>query len=1014
MATFDDAALSKLTAKIDSKLAESKKNHGKKEQGKRKRDQTADPVQAPPNKRKNTSKSNDKKTNNSPKPKKAPKPSTNSGKADLSVLLDEIKALGGDEEDLKLVEDIDSEDEQLNNEKGKKNADKDLRVELAKFAAGLGFDDVRPEVEAEESDDNMDEADGVDEDEAEDDEDDGSSEGESEDEPVRDPKRKTIFETRPDWHAVSLKSLPAPSSDDIAPYAAAIAELKAYAKSILDEDSTAYNKTLSTSSSHKFMSTIMSSGTMSDKVSALTLAIQESPIHNIKALDNLIGLSAKRSRGQALSALAALVDLLGPGMILPPDRRLRLFSSQLGLVGTLQKHGVKTWSSSQELPGKINKEHLVSWIFEDWLKEAYFKVIQSLEIWCDDEVEYARTKAIDLVFALLRDKPEQESNLLRLLVNKLGDRERKISSRASYLLLQLLNTHPAMKQVVIRNIEQDILFRPGQHIRAKYYAINTLNQTILSTKEPQIADSLLNIYFGLFVALLKTGELSQHDGNFDGPKGDKRKRKRPEKTPQPKKGEDKNQTTPGDREAAEKLVSAILTGVNRAVPFSQAEQSTLESHLDTLFRITHSSNFNTSIQALMLIQQVSANRHIATDRFYRTLYESLLDPRLIASSKQALYLNLLYRSLKADVDVRRVKAFVKRMLQVLNLHQPSFVCGIVYLIIDLCSTFPDLKTLINEPEEHDEDEAIPGVASDAPADAAVDGTEDQVKKLEGVYDGRKRDPEYSNAHRSCLWELLPFLRHYHPSVDVFASALLRGQKAAQKPDLANHTLIAFLDKFVYRNAKAVESGKGVSIMQPVAASGQNILLSSKSSAKAAGSSLNSAEFWNKKSEDVAVEDVFFHEYFTRIGKSEQAERKKSKADKEAADGEDGEEEAEDEIWNALVQSRPEVEGDSESEPDFDDLMSLDEDDEDLEKQMAEMDDEEGSGEEDGADFWDDSEDDDDEEGDSELQPAAAAEDEAEGKPESEHKNRRKALKNLPTFASADDYAEMLAQEEDDY
>lgn len=780
------------------------------------------------------------------------------------------------------------------------------------------------------------------------------------------------------------------------------------------------------------MSTIMSSGTMSDKVSALTLAIQESPIHNIKALENLIALSAKRSRGQALSALSALVDLLGPGMILPSDRRLRLFSSQLGLVGTLQKHGVKTWSSSQELPGKINKEHLVSWIFEDWLKEAYFKVIQSLEVWCDDEVEYARTKAIDLVFALLRDKPEQESNLLRLLVNKLGDRERKISSRASYLLLQLLNTHPAMKQVVIRNIEQDILFRPGQHIRAKYYAINTLNQTILSTKEPQIADSLLNIYFGLFVALLKTGELSQHDGSFEASKGDKRKHKRQEKSIPSKKNEDKNQTTAGDREAAEKLVSAILTGVNRAVPFSQAEQSTyvsstqfqfyesiltctrLESHLDTLFRITHSSNFNTSIQALMLIQQVSANRHIATDRFYRTLYESLLDPRLIASSKQALYLNLLYRSLKADVDVRRVKAFVKRMLQILNLHQPSFICGVIYLIIDLCTTFPDLKTLINEPEEHGEDEAIPGVASDAPADIVVDGIENQPTKLEGVYDGRKRDPEYSNAHRSCLWELLPFLRHFHPSVDVFASALLRGQKAAQKPELANHTLIAFLDKFVYRNAKAVESGKGVSIMQPIAASGQNILLSSKPSAKAAGSSLNSAEFWNKKSEDVAVEDVFFHEYFTRIGKSEQAERKKSKADKEAADGEDGEEAEEDEIWNALVQSRPEVEGDSESEADFDDLMSLDEDDEDLEKQMAEMDDEEGSDEEGGADFWDDSEDEDEDEGDSELQPAATAEEEADEKPESEHKKRRKAMKNLPTFASADDYAEMLAQDDDDF
>ncbi|KAI1456878.1 CBF-domain-containing protein [Annulohypoxylon moriforme] len=1006
MATFDDAALSQLTAKIESKLTDSKQPQSKKGQGKRKLDETTDPIQPPPNKKKNKPETNGRK--NDKKSKKAQKPVAATKKAESSSLLDEIRALGGDEEDLKLVEDANSEDEELYNGKGKKNTDKDLRAELAKFAAGLGFDDVRPESESEEVDEDMDNANGVSEGEGEDDDDDDASVIDTDEKPVRDPKRKTIFEPRPDWHAVSLKTLPTPSSDDITPYTAAITELKAYAKSILDEDSVAYNKTLSASSSHKFMSTIMSSGTMSDKVSALTLAIQESPIHNIKALENLIGLSAKRSRGQALSALAALVDLFGPGMILPSERRLRLFSSQLGLAGTLQKHNIKTWSASQNLPGKITKEHLISWIFEDWLKEAYFKMIQNLEVWCDDEVEYARTKAIDLAYALLRDKPEQESNILRLLVNKLGDRERKIASRASYLILQLLNSHPGMKQVVIRNIEQDIIFRPGQHIRAKYYAINTLNQTILSTKEPQIADSLLNIYFGLFVSLLKSGELSQLDGNPDDSKGSKRKHQKPQPG---KKPEDKNQTTPGDREAAEKLVSAILTGVNRAVPFSQAEQSTLESHLDTLFRITHSSNFNTSIQALMLIQQLAANRHLATDRFYRTLYESLLDPRLITSSKQALYLNLLYRSLKADVDVRRVKAFVKRMLQVLNLHQPSFVCGIMYLIVDLCVTFPDIKTLINEPEEHDEGETAPGVASDAPAESA-DGVDAQSAKIGDFYDGRKRNPEYSNAHRSCLWELLPFLKHYHPSVDVYATTLLRGQKAAQKPELANHTLIAFLDKFVYRNAKAVDSTRGVSIMQPVVASGQgSILLSSKPSAKAAGSSLNSAEFWNKKSEDVAVEDVFFHEYFSRIGKSEQAERKAKKG--KAAEGEDAEEAAEDEIWDALVASRPEVEGESDGEADFDDLMSLDEDDQDFEKEMAELDDEGSEDEEEGGvEFWDDSEDDEEEDSEPEQAPAAkgGAKDKKE---ESERTKRKKALKSLPMFASADDYADMLAQDDDE-
>ncbi|KAI1755635.1 CBF-domain-containing protein [Xylaria castorea] len=1052
MASFDEVALSKLTAKLDSKLAEAKKPETKSTKSKRKLDQSTDSAQPPAKKRNQQGKPDHLqhgKPNGKPNGKSKPNPHTRpnaqardrqsntkpNGKPNTqsrdsrprsqdkkhqtsqpgneNVLLDEIKALGGNDEDFKLVGDIDSDDEAVNNQTGSRDADKLLRAELASFAAGLGFDQVQQDLGSEESDaegDQGDEEVSAD-DNGEDVEqgDEADDDDEAEDSSTADPKRKTIFEPRPDWHAVGLKTLPDPTSDEVTPFTTTITALKNHAKTLLDEDTAAYNTSFAASSSRKFMSTIMSSGTMSDKVSALTLAIQESPVHNIKAFENLMGLGAKRSRGPALTALAALVDLLGPGMILPSDRRLHTFTSQLGLIGTLQKHNTKSWSVGQALPGKITKAHLLSWFFEDWLKDAYFKMIQSLEVWCDDEVEYARTKAVDQVFALLRDKPEQESNLLRLLVNKVGDRDRKIASRASYLLLQLLTTHPRMKQVVVHSIEQDVIFRPGQNNRAKYYAVNTLNQTILSTKEPELADSLLRIYFGMFLSLLKSGELGHLDSALDGPKQEKKGKPKRRVNPS-KDANEKTKVVAGETEAAEKLVSAVLTGVNRAVPFSQADQSTLESHLDTLFRITHSSNFNTSIQALMLIQQLSTNRQLATERYYRTLYESLLDPRLITSSKQALYLNLLYRSLKADVDVRRVKAFVKRMLQVLNLHQPSFVCGIIFLAIELSVAFPDLKTLLSVPEENDFEETALPTASDASLDNAVDGI--QAPKISNAYDGRKRDPEYSNAHLSCLWELLPFLKHYHPSVDVYARNLLNGEKANKKPELANHTLIAFLDKFVYKNAKAADQAKGTSIMQPIVASGQSqILLSTKSSVNDAGS-VNSAAFWNKKSGDIAVEDAFFHEYFTQMGKPGQAEREQKRKVKKDVTGEgeeeDNEEANEEEIWDALVNSRPEIQEDSDDGADFDDMMSLDDSEKEFRKAMEEDDDDDALNLEDSDMELSDEEMEEEEE----AEEPAAGDEKKDEKPESERKKKKKALKALPLFASADDYAEMLAQDAD--
>lgn len=70
-------------------------------------------------------------------------------------------------------------------------------------------------------------------------------------------------------------------------------------------------------------------------------------------------------------------------------------------------------------------------------------------------------------------------------------------------------------------------------------------------------------------------------------------------------------------------------------------------------------------------------------RYYRALYASLIDPRLSSSSKQAMYLNLLFKSIKTDPDPARVKAFVKRFLQALISgpgYEPSFICGGLFLL----------------------------------------------------------------------------------------------------------------------------------------------------------------------------------------------------------------------------------------------------------------------------------------------------------------------------------------------
>ncbi|EQK99643.1 CCAAT-box-binding transcription factor [Ophiocordyceps sinensis CO18] len=941
---LDEGALAKITSDIEKSL--SGNNHKRKK---------------PPT---NTSSKQQPKRLRGPEAKPT-QDASKGGKGDQAALLAEIKALGGDEQDLELINEVDSDDEDYIKD-SKRSVDKTLKQDLSALSKELGFAEMEPEEAS-------DEGEGDDE-EGEDDDDDGTSPAEAKKGPASRKPGGMIFEPLAEWHAASLGKLPSPTSHQLGPFTSSVESLKKHAKSLLDQDAAKYRTSIFASSSHKFMSTIMSSGTLTDKVSALTLAVQESPVHNIRASDALLSLASKKSRAQAIGAIGALVDLLGPGTLLPSDRRLRAFQSQPGLVGTLQRGSVKTWAPGQPLPGKIMEAHLVAWMYEDWLKGTYFKIIQLLESWCSDEIEYSRMKAVDFVYGLLKEKPEQESNLLRLLVNKLGDRDRKISSRASYLLLQLQVSHPGMKPIVIRMVEQDILLPPSQDARSRYCAVNTLNQTILSSKEPSVAEALIRIYFDLFVTLLKTGGIEtpaqtklgdsevaqQNQGKANG-----KFRGKPAETRPGKPGTSK--PTVPETEAADKLVSAILTGVNRTAPFLPANDAFMEHHLDTLFKIAHSTNLNTAIQALFLIQHLASARNLATDRFYRTLYESLLDPRLVTSSKQALYLNLLLRALKSDVDVRRVKAFAKRMLQIAGLHQAPFICGLLYVIASLRQTFPDLSTLVDEPE--------------------TSVFDDDESKERDCYDGRKRNPEHSNAQRSCLWEMIPAQMHFHPSVKVSAAVLLDKDRKMPKPDLESHSLIRFLDKFVYKNPKSTDGARGVSIMQPLRASKDlgDIWLGSKG-AGATATPLNSSTFWKKKVEDVAAEDIFFHEYFQHN--------------------------EEDEIWQALVSTQPDIEADGSDDDGFDDMDDLDMASEDglspalsLDGDMEDDDDEDEDGE------------DDEDQGSADDLLVAVGKDDEEEEAKDEDtakakRSRRKALKNLPMFASVDDYAELLAGDEE--
>lgn len=381
--------------------------------------------------------------------------------------------------------------------------------------------------------------------------------------------------------------------------------------------------------------------------------------------------------------------------------------------------------------------------------------------------------------------------------------------------------------------------------------------------------------------------------------------------------------------------------------------------------------------------------------------------------------------------MKRVQAFVKRIIQSATFHQPAFICGILYLLSELVVSMPQLHNMISQPEDNEDDEEE--VFRDVPEEGD-EPLPEVVKSQPKIvsYNSHKRDPQHAQADRSSLWELTPFLNHFHPTVAIYATSLMNNKPMPSKPDLGMHTLSHFLERFIYRNPKhKPPPARGSSIMQPLAGGGTTgMVLASRN--KKAIIPVNSEAFWRRAAEDVGADEVFFHRYFnnraaTAAGSPNQ---KKKEAKDDEDDGSDAGE-GEGEVWKALVQSRPEIEGDD-GDVDFDDdgdvdMANLSGDDEntlddsdggidlDLEDDDAEWDTEEdegggagpGSGEEDGDVDMETA-------FEKELAKASAKRAEVLDKDEEDaqgaDKKKRRKLKHLPTFASADDYAEMLASD----
>jgi ribosome biogenesis protein MAK21 len=170
-------------------------------------------------------------------------------------------------------------------------------------------------------------------------------------------KQKALrIEETPEWYTL-VPALAAPAKPPKAPTAAQLSDAQTRAGTLHAELLAAHSDlTNDASADGAFLQKVLKGGTLSDRLSALTLLAQASPLHAPMCC-RLVGWR-RRARAQAQVSSSCVQFLRSISLCAWP----RYFREQ------------------PVTHPDVTDRHLVIWYFEDWLKKYFFSILQILEV----------------------------------------------------------------------------------------------------------------------------------------------------------------------------------------------------------------------------------------------------------------------------------------------------------------------------------------------------------------------------------------------------------------------------------------------------------------------------------------------------------------------------------------------------------------------------------------------------------------------------------------------------------
>ena len=176
----------------------------------------------------------------------------------------------------------------------------------------------------------------------------------------------------------------------------------------------------------------------------------------------------------------------------------------------------------------------------------------------------------------------------------------------------------------------------------------------------------------------------------------------------------------------------------------------MEEHIDVIYKQIHqNTNIRVKIQLLFLIFQIQNQVNSFSDRFFRIIYDTLLDANLPNSTSIDIFFDVLLVSLQKDSHPNRIISIIKRLLQLTLISNQAFTATALIVVSKLLTTHSSLKQYI-QPTQLSSNLADEEEENFKDVDMPVEENENKTPKTQTKdksldYNPTNRDPKYSNA-----------------------------------------------------------------------------------------------------------------------------------------------------------------------------------------------------------------------------------------------------------------------------